>query len=273
MTIKQIPASSHSYGGSRPLSAVKYIVIHYTGGTKDTAENEGVFFQKSNKRSAGAHFFVDQSGSVVQSVALSKTAWSVGGFFTQANGAGKYYKKCTNSNSVSIELCAIANKAPSAAQIQATKDLVGCIKKQCPNAKTVIRHWDVNGKSCPATMTGTNNRLWNSLKAALDGAEVAKAQQTAQTAAKPQQTVEKLKVDGILGTQTIKAWQRVLGVTADGKIGTQTVKAIQRWAGCKVDGILGTQTKKAVQRKLGVTADGIWGKKTYAALQKYLNQH
>ena len=28
------------------------------------------------------------------------------------------------------------------------------------NAKTIIRHWDVNGKNCPAPMVGKDNEKW-----------------------------------------------------------------------------------------------------------------
>lgn len=81
-----------------------------------------------------------------------------------------------------------------------------------------------------------------------------------------------LKVDGVLGIETIKVWQKRIGATADGVMGRNTIKAIQRWAGVSADGILGPQTRKAVQRKLGVAADGIWGKQTISALQQYLNR-
>ena len=169
MAYTLIPAKAISYGGTRALSAVKYIVIHYTAGNGDTAIAECNYFKNGNTRAAGAHFFVDQGGSCYQSIAINRTAWSVGGFYTKANGAGSYYNVCTNANSVSIELCDNLNKDPSAKQISATKTLVAYIKSQCPNAKTIIRHWDVNGKACPARMIGTNSAKWTSFKAALSG--------------------------------------------------------------------------------------------------------
>ena len=164
-----IPAKPVSYGGTRALTAIKYIVIHYTAGNGDTAIAECNYFKNGNTRAAGAHFFVDQGGNCYQSIALNRTAWSVGGFYTKANGAGSFYNVCTNFNSVSIELCDNLNKDPSAKQISATKTLVAYIKSQCPNAKTIIRHWDVNGKACPARMIGTNSVKWNSFKAAISG--------------------------------------------------------------------------------------------------------
>ena len=164
-----IQAKPISYGGTRALSSIKYIIIHYTAGNGDTAIAECNYFKNGNTRSAGAHFFVDQKGSVYQSIPLNRTAWAAGIFYTSANGAASYWGKCTNSNSVSIELCDNLNKDPSAKQISATKTLVAYIKSQCPNAQTIIRHWDAAGKACPARMIGTNNAKWNSFKAAISG--------------------------------------------------------------------------------------------------------
>lgn len=41
--------------------------------------------------------------------------------------------------------------------------------------------------------------------------------------------------------------------------------------GGKVDGLLGSNTIKAIQKHLGVTSDGYFGAKTAKALQKRLN--
>lgn len=164
MEIKKLQANSNSYGAKRDRNNVKYIVIHYTAGNGDTAENEAKYFKNSNTRSAGAHFFVDQKGEIYKSVPMNLVAWSVGGFFTQKDGAGSLYKKCTNSNSVSIELCDNLYKDPSVAQIKAVKFLIKHIQKNCPNATEIVRHWDVNGKACPLRMAGKNNQKWNEFK-------------------------------------------------------------------------------------------------------------
>jgi len=156
-----IKARSNSYGRKRDRKDVKYIVIHYTGNKNDTALANANYFAKTNTRTAGAHFFVDRKGTVIKSVAMNLVAWSVGGLYTRKNGAGEYYGKCTNSNSVSIELCDVATKAPSLEQTKAVKKLIKHIRKYCPNAKTIIRHWQVNGKKCPARMTGKANKEWN----------------------------------------------------------------------------------------------------------------
>lgn len=170
MNIQKIPANSNAYGNKRNKSDVKYIVIHYTAGKGDTAVNEGLYFKNGNKASAGAHFFVDQNGEVVKSVNMNRTAWSVGGSKYSdcyKTGGGKYYGIVTNSNSVSIELCDNLEKDPSKKQIESTKKLVKYIRKHCPNAKTIVRHFDVNGKHCPARMM--DDRKWNAFKKKIGG--------------------------------------------------------------------------------------------------------
>lgn len=168
MKIKSIPAKAISYGGKRTLDSVQYIVIHYTANKGDTAENNGRYFANVNKVKAGAHFFVDQQGNVVKSVNISRVAWAVGGSRYpnyQKTGGAKYYGACTNSNSISIELCDNATKDPSRAQIEAVGALVKYIQKRCKNATTVIRHFDVTGKNCPARMT--DNKKWKAFKGAI----------------------------------------------------------------------------------------------------------
>jgi len=164
---KQISYSS----AKRKRKDIKYIVIHYTAGKNDTAKNEADYFATSNTREAGAHFFVDREGKIYKSVNLNHAAWSVGGNKypdTEFTGGGKYYGKCTNFNSVSIELCAIADKAPSKEQTKATKWLIhNYIQKYCKNAKKIIRHFDVTGKSCPKRMATKDNKEWKEFKNAI----------------------------------------------------------------------------------------------------------
>lgn len=152
-------AKSVSYGGKRSLNKVLYIVIHYTGNKGDTAKANANYFATSNDRQAGAHFFVDKLGEIWKSVNMNRTAWAVGGKFTTKSGAGAYYGKCTNANSVSIELCDCIN-GTNWEQMLACRKLVQYIQKKCPNAKTIIRHWDVNGKECPKPMIGKDNEKW-----------------------------------------------------------------------------------------------------------------
>lgn len=166
LRIKAKPISYSSV--KRKKSDVWYIVIHYTGCDKDTAENEGKYFAYSNNRKAGAHFFIGQNGTIVKSIDLNRIAWAVGGgkySDCAKTGGGSKYGIVTNANSVSIELCDNLNRYPSLKQIEAVKKTIKYIRKKCPNAKTVVRHFDVTGKHCPANMM--DNKMWKAFKKSL----------------------------------------------------------------------------------------------------------
>lgn len=165
INIKKKLAKTISYDASkkRALNSITYIVIHYTGNNGDTAKGNATYFATSNTRQAGAHFFVDKSGEIYKSINMNRIAWAVGRKYSTSNGAGSYYGKCTNANSVSIELCD-CQKNVGWEQMLAVRELVKYIQKKCPNAKTIIRHWDVNGKTCPAPMVGKDNLKWKHLK-------------------------------------------------------------------------------------------------------------
>lgn len=173
--MRTIKASTANYGGWRAHSTVRYIVIHYTKGNGDTAENEGIYFSRPHSPKSSAHFFIGRDGDIVKSVSLDHVAYSVGGKKYNdcaKTGGGKYYRKCMNSNSVSIELCDNLKKDPSPEQIEAVKKTIAYIQKYCPNAKTIIRHFDVNGKYCPARMM--DNKKWGDFCDKLAGVGVRK---------------------------------------------------------------------------------------------------
>lgn len=166
-------AHASNYGRSRSASTIKYIVMHYTANKTDTAYANANYFQSAN-RNASAHFFCDKT-SVYQSVPDLRVAWSVGGSKYSdcaKTGGGKLYKICTNTNSISIELCsyngAIASETVDNA-VELVKSLM--IKYNVPIDK-VIRHFDVSGKKCigwTGWLPTTNETLWNNFKARLGG--------------------------------------------------------------------------------------------------------
>ena len=157
-------AKSISYGNKRPLSNIKYIVIHYTSNEGDTAQNNLDYSANVNEKETGAHFFVDKKGKVGKSIAMNRTAWAVGRDYRSGRkGEAAYFGKCTNANSVSIELCDMCLKT-NWEQMYATRKLVKYIQSKCPNAKTIIRHWDVNGKDCPVPFIGNGNEKWTEFK-------------------------------------------------------------------------------------------------------------
>lgn len=140
----------------------KYIVIHYTGNRTDTGMANSNYF-KSTNRGASAHYFVDAK-NVVQVVSDSDTAWAVGRNY----GSNNLFGRCTNSNSISIEMCSTDGKISDGTYrntVELTKTLM---KKYNIDAAHVVRHWDVCSKSCPGwTGWGANGcdaSIWNQFK-------------------------------------------------------------------------------------------------------------
>lgn len=155
MIVKTMLANKRNYGGSRPTSNIKYIVIHYTANDGDTDENNANYF-KNNVVGSSAHYFVDDD-SATQSVPDDYIAYHCG---------AKRYKhpKCRNSNSIGIEICDDLKNGvvyPSAKTISNTLELVDhLMKKYSIPKENVIRHYDVTGKHCPAYWV--NNAKWKS---------------------------------------------------------------------------------------------------------------
>lgn len=165
--IKTILANAKNFGKTRSLSTIKYIVIHYTSNDGDTDTNNGKYFRDYVVK-ASAHYFVD-SDSITQSVKDNVVAYSVGGnkyASCAQTGGGKFYKQCTNSNSVSIELCDDVKNGvvyPTDKTIENALELTRHLMKKYNVPKSrVIRHFDVTGKLCPAYWSGTDakNKLW-----------------------------------------------------------------------------------------------------------------
>lgn len=157
-----LPPKTTNYKRGRSGS-IKYIVIHYTANKGDSALNNIQYFA-NNTVKASAHFFVDES-RIYSSVPESDTAWHCGGKKQSSNG-GQWYGKCTNDNSIGIEMCLLDKNGNVRTKtisktVELTKYLMG--KYNIP-AENVIRHWDVVGKNCPAPFTGDNNSYWTDFK-------------------------------------------------------------------------------------------------------------
>ena len=85
---------------------IKYIVYHYTGNDGDKSTSNGNYF-KNHIVKASAHYFVDDN-TVTISVPENYIAWHCGGKKYNncaTTGGGTYHGKCTNTNSIGIELC------------------------------------------------------------------------------------------------------------------------------------------------------------------------
>ncbi len=159
-----------NYGGRRNTRAIKYIVIHYTGNDGDRAISNCKYFQSPN-RGASAHYFIDEE-MICQSVEDDCVAWSVGGRKYPnclQTGGGKFYGRCNNNNSISIEMCDCVDGV--AAKTKANvKELVAYLMATYNiSPDNVIRHFDVVGKSCPLPLV--DNDKWEDFKNTILGKE------------------------------------------------------------------------------------------------------
>ncbi len=170
-TIHQNP-NFKGYNVSKRSDPIMYIVIHYTG-AEGTAKNNIDYFNGGN-RNASADFFVSQNGEIWQYNPDLKRyySWHCGGS-RQSDRGGTYYGKCKNSNSIGIELCT-HNGADGwifyDATVTAAKVLVKYLMEEYGvKQANVIRHYDVNGKNCPAVYgyAGDNAPKWDKFKASL----------------------------------------------------------------------------------------------------------
>lgn len=129
---------------------VAYIVMHYTGNSKDVAKNNANYFTGAN-REASAHLFVDDT-EIYQSVELRDIAWHCGTKGTY------YHAECRNANSFGIEMCCTAGnykisettKKNAAYLCAYLCKMIGVSASQVDTY--VLRHYDISHKKCPAQM-------------------------------------------------------------------------------------------------------------------------
>ena len=165
VTIKAKMANASNFGSIRNTANIKYIVIHYTANDGDTDEGNGNYFANNNV-GVSAHYFVDDD-SIVQSVPDNRIAWSVGGKKYPNTKGAAYYGKCTNNNSISVELCDTKKNGVydfTEATLKNAADLVMLLmEKYNVPIDRVIRHYDVNGKICPKPFV-ENEKAWKEFK-------------------------------------------------------------------------------------------------------------
>ena len=271
--LKKKYANKNNYGAKRSTSNIKYIVIHYTANDGDTDEGNANYFA-SRIIKASAHYFVDDD-SVTQSVPDNYVAWSVGGTKysnCKTTGGGKYYTKCTNSNSISIELCDTKKDGkiyPTKKTIENAIELTRKLMKQYNIPSTnVIRHFDVTGKTCPAYWCGTSekNQLWktefhnklsNSSSTSSNLSSPTSQKVNTPTIAKPT-----LK-NGSKGTQVKYLQQDLNYLGFKGTDGKQLT----------IDGVIGNNViyaLKQFQIKYKLSVDGVYGDKSYAKMKALL---
>lgn len=152
----------------------KYIVIHYTGNSTDTAAANGNYF-KSVNRGASAHYFVDRT-QVVQVVDDANTAWAVGKNY----GSNNMFGTVTNANSISIEMCSTGGKIADETYDNTVALTKSLMKKYGIPASRVVRHWDVCSKVCPGWSgwgaNGKDASIWNQFKKDIQSSSTSSSQ-------------------------------------------------------------------------------------------------
>ena len=270
--LKKKYANKNNYGAKRSTSNIKYIVIHYTANDGDTDEGNANYFA-SRIIKASAHYFVDDD-SVTQSVPDNYVAWSVGGTKysnCKTTGGGKYYTKCTNSNSISIELCDTKKDGkiyPTKKTIENAIELTRKLMKKYNIPSTnVIRHFDVTGKTCPAYWCGTSekNQLWKTEfhnKLSNSSSTPSNSSPTSKKVNKPTIAKPTLR-NGSKGTQVKYLQQDLNYLGFKGANGKQLT----------VDGVIGNNViyaLKQFQIKYKLSIDGVYGDKSYAKMKALL---
>ena len=260
-------------------SKVKSITIHHWGSRGQKFDN--VVNWLCQKRAGTSAHYVVEAGKVACIVDPDRRAWHAG------NSRG-------NHESIGIECRPEATEGDYATVAALVADL-RAVYGDIP----LKRHKDWTDTACPGVWDIAKiDRLARGVKPSVPSVSKGGASVPA-----PKPAVKddgKLAVDGRLGTATVRALQKVLGVAQDGRAGADTWKALQRHVNAPyVDGIISRQSYKAtelgngivpgktweytgrgskgsqtivlLQKRLGVTADGIVGTGTVKALQRALN--
>lgn len=141
-------------------SGRQYIVIHYTGNTTDTAKANANYFYNVN-RGASAHYFVDDN-NVYEVVSPNNTSWAVGVNY----GRNNLFGKCTNYNSINIEMCSTKGKISDKTFANTVALARKLMNTYSIPVSRVVRHYDVCSKICPGWTgwVGDNETIWKKFK-------------------------------------------------------------------------------------------------------------
>ena len=204
---KQTSYSNTSAYSNRPLD---YIVIHYTAGSTSkagAAYNNAVRFSNPSV-GASADFIVDDTTAVQYNPDIkNRYCWHCGDGKNPYSKGGSYYGKCTNANSIGIEVCCTNPKwkrttPPNSPDWSFTEAVVNkavdlteyLMQTYNIPASNVIRHYDVSGKLCPGVIgwnaESKSEAKWQAFKAKLGSTAATAQTNTAQTATKTTNTTK-----------------------------------------------------------------------------------
>ena len=187
---KQTSYSNTTSYLNRPL---KYIVVHYTAGSTSksgSARNTAVMFSNPSVYASADYIVDDETIVQFNPDVRNRFCWHCGDNKNMFSMGGKYYGKCTNANSIGIEVCStnpnwqasdFANSKKWSFTDKVVNNAVELVKylMQTYNIpiENVIRHYDVTGKFCPGIIgwneDSGNAKKWEQFKARLTGTTTA----------------------------------------------------------------------------------------------------
>jgi len=172
--IKCFSTTNTTYKKSRQI---KYIVLHYTAGTHSEKGQARAVASMFARAAVGgsADFIVDDAETVQYNGDIrNRYCWSVGGSkYTSMSTSegGKLYNICTNSNSISIEMCSSKKDRSNTNGDAPDWYLTAAVVKNALELTKylmdfygvpldrVIMHHHVTGKLCPQPWTLNESRL------------------------------------------------------------------------------------------------------------------
>lgn len=151
---RKITTNRDQFGDKRPLSSIKFIVIHDTANDKRGADAMAHYrYLQHTTRAGSAHYYVDDR-KIIQTIDDDTIAWAVGDKWARRNATRN---DVTNTNSLNVELC-INEGIDKAKAYQNLLWLTRYLmQKYHPE---VVRHYDATGKPCPSTWQESNWSQW-----------------------------------------------------------------------------------------------------------------
>ena len=186
---KQTSYSNTTGYTNRPIN---YIVVHYTAGSTSkagSARNTAIMFSNPTVYASADYIVDDETIVQFNPDVKNRFCWHGGDNKNPYSMGGKFHGKCTNANSIGIEVCSTNPNWQASDQANCKKwsftDKV--VSKAAELVKYlmqtynipidhVIRHYDVTGKLCPGIIgwneDSGNAKKWEQFKTQLTGAKV-----------------------------------------------------------------------------------------------------
>lgn len=184
---KQTSYSNTTGYTNRPIN---YIVVHYTAGSTSkagSARNTAIMFSNPTVYASADYIVDDETIVQFNPDVKNRFCWHCGDNKNPYSMGGKFHGKCTNANSIGIEVCSTNPNWQASDQANCKKwsftdkvvanaaELVKYLMQtyNIPIDR-VIRHYDVTGKLCPGIIgwneDSGNAKKWEQFKTQLTGA-------------------------------------------------------------------------------------------------------